>query len=85
MRFFWMPAGGLILAMSSASYAEAPFDLAKLSPAAYAPLKVSAADPQVIIVSAVRREQPKLEVSRDHQKKSKSHQVRSRLLSAECD
>jgi hypothetical protein len=72
MRFFLTPAGGLILAMSSASYAEAPFDLAKLRSAAHEPLTVSAPDPEVIIVSAVRREQPKLDVPRSHEKRAEA-------------
>jgi hypothetical protein len=57
-------AGGLALALPSTSYAEAPFDLAKLSPAVLKTSSVSGIDRDAIIVLAVRHERPKQEEPR---------------------
>jgi hypothetical protein len=70
MRFSWSTvAGSLALAISSTSYAEASFDLAKLSSKAFEMPKALALDRDAIIVSAVRKH-PKLEVSRGDQKRA---------------
>jgi hypothetical protein len=70
MRFYSSAlAGSLAVAISSTSHAEAPFDLAKLPLAVVEPAKVSAFKADPIIVSAIRREHPKLEVRKEDQKR----------------